>query len=54
MQDFGEVTHANLKPNHCLNSLTDLHSAKYWSQVDDSNTHTALSTGKYVVNSLTL
>lgn len=31
-----------LEPNHCLNSLTDPRSAKYWPQVEDPNTHTAL------------
>lgn len=42
MQEYGEVTHASLDPNHCLDSLTDPHLAKYWPQVDDSNTHTVL------------
>jgi len=35
MQEFGEVTHANLEPNHCFNNLkinspTNLHLGKHW------------------------
>lgn len=38
MQEFGEVIHVSLEPNH----LTDPSSAKYWPQVDDPHIHSAL------------